>query len=350
MTAQPGQQFGRKAQLVLIPNNANSSNPTNSAGTVTFKTATPLPAIDLSDLHFTFEVVAADTEHPNLLTCRVYNLGDKTVETLIKEYSRVVLQAGYEDGNYGVIFRGDVAQYKVGKENNVDGYLDILAGDGDLAYNFGFCSFNIPAGATDAQIVAAIGASANIPVSPDGLTFLASATGGTIQNPRGQVAFGLARTFLRDIAKSNYCRWSIQNGQIVMIPLDGYLPGEAVVINSATGMVGVPEANGDGVKVRCLLNPKIQIGQRIHINQKDVAYTQINNLFYPNYASQPTLTANVTRDGFYRVMVAEHSGDTRGQDWYTDLICLAIDPSTLGNIVNPITIAATQGSVQDFGG
>jgi hypothetical protein len=152
---------------------------------------------------------------------------------------------------------------------------------------------------------------------------------------------------LRTIAVKYQARWSIQDGVIKLIPLTGYLPGEAVVVNSATGMTGVPEATDNGVSVRVLLNANIQVGQRIQINEKDITYSTIKSQFYPNYTSTQ-FTANVTRDGFYRVIVAQHSGDTRDVSWYTDLVCLAIDPSAPSNIVNPNPIAATLGTVQAY--
>ena len=42
----------------------------------------------------------------------------------------------------------------------------------------------------------------------------------------------------------------------------------------------------------------------------------------------------MSADGFYRVFVAEHEGDTRGQAWYTNLILLAVNPTTR-KVVNP---------------
>ena len=40
-----------------------------------------------------------------------------------------------------------------------------------------------------------------------------------------------------------------------------------------------------------------------------------------------TLFANVTNDGFYRVLVVSHIGDSRGTEWHTKMICLALDAS-----------------------
>jgi hypothetical protein len=39
----------------------------------------------------------------------------------------------------------------------------------------------------------------------------------------------------------------------------------------------------------------------------------------------------VTNDGFYRVLVAEHVGETRGNDWYTELTFLDVDISSLAS-------------------
>ena len=39
--------------------------------------------------------------------------------------------------------------------------------------------------------------------------------------------------------------------------------------------------------------------------------------------------AKLQDDGYYYVMLAEHYGDTRGNDFYTDVICLAADVTVL---------------------
>lgn len=349
-TLAPVQQFIRKAQLVLTPDVNPSPSELNpfagntSNGLTTFKVATPLPAIDLSDLHFRFNIVAADTEAPDRVVIRVYNLGKQTVNTLIQEYTGVVLQAGYRNGNYGIVFQGSVTQYHRGKEDNVDSYLEIHASDGDEFYNYGYVGVPLPAGASMAQTVSSVASQIGAKVDKNALDYL-NYFGGVL--PRGQVQLGLARNIFRSIAITAGARWSIQNGTIKIIPNNGYLPGEAVVINSTTGMVGVPEATDNGVNVRALLNANIQVGQRIQINERDITFATIKSQFYPNYNSIQYV-ANVTRDGFYRVMVAQHSGDTRDTTWYTDIICLAVDPTAA---INPLPgIVGTLGTVQPYGG
>jgi hypothetical protein len=279
--------------------------------------------LDLSNLRFRFEVRAADTETPNTATVRVFNLAQQTVNSVIQEFDTVTLTAGYQNGNQGIIFQGDIKQFRKGKEKNVDSYLDILAGDGDRAYNNAVINQTFPAGLDAQQTLATIAAQAGLPVSQ--ATQDLQLTGGIL--PRGKVAFGMARTYFRKLANANNCRWSIQNGVVTLIANTGYLPGQAVQINSASGMIGTPEQTDNGITIRCYLNPLIQIGQRVHINNASINQTVLKSHFFPSYTSQ-YYPATVTNDGFYRVLVAEHVGDLRSNDWYTELTCLSVDSSS----------------------
>jgi hypothetical protein len=280
---------------------------------------------DLSDLRFRFEVRASDVETPNTLVVRIYNLADETVNSIIQEYDTVTLVAGYVNGNKGNIFQGDIKQFYFGRERNVDKFLEIRAGDGDEAYNFAVINQTFPAGSNDQQQLSALAASMNLPIAQTASGFVT--TGGTL--PRGKTMFGMARLHMGQLAKRNGCRWSIQNGVVTLVPDSGYLPGQAVAINSATGMIGTPEQTDNGIIVRCALNPAIKIGQAVKINNRDINQTNVKSQFWPSYTSQ-YYPATVANDGLYRVLVAEHYGDTRGSgnDWYTELTCLDIDPSS----------------------
>ena len=109
-------QFGRKCILVLY---------TGAAG------------LDLSQFRIKFSVQAADIESPNNAWIRVYNLSSDTMHQVATqgEYTSVSLSAGYEEGNFGVIFQGTIKQYRIGKENTTDSYLDIFAADSDVEFN-----------------------------------------------------------------------------------------------------------------------------------------------------------------------------------------------------------------------
>jgi hypothetical protein len=279
--------------------------------------------LDLSNLRFRFEVRASDVETPNTMSVRVFNPTQQTVNSIIQEFDTVTLTVGYQNGNQGTIFRGDIKQFRFGRERNVDNYIDILAGDGDEAYNQSVINQSFPAGTTNSQQLSALAASMNLPVATNADGFLT--TGGVL--PRGKVMFGMARLQMAILAKSNDTRWSIQNGVLTLVPVTGYLPGEAVQINSASGMIGTPEQTDNGIVIRCYINPLIKIGQRVQINNRDINQAIVKSQSYPSYTSL-YYPATVANDGFYRVLVAEHVGDTRDNDWYTELTCLDVDSSS----------------------
>lgn len=316
-----GQQYGRKATLIIQrPDHLVKST----------KERVPESNLDLSQFHFTFKTVQQDVESPSNCTVRVFNLSRDTVDGIIKtEYQKLVLQAGYEN-NYGVIFQGNIKAYKTGRIDAVTTYLDILAADGDEAYNYAILRQSLAAANTGAkdQVEAMVQS-----MKEHGVVlgkFVDPPSGGT--NPRGKVLFGMGRVILRQFVRSIGSTWSISNGQVNIIPLESYLPGEAVVLSHLTGLVGIPEQTENGVKVRALLNPKIVVGGLIQIDQNSVN-KQVQQS--PEAAPVPfnsytgiQLLASITSDGVYRVFVAEFSGDTRGQDWYVDITALSIDRST----------------------
>lgn len=289
--------------------------------------------LDLSDLHFTFKVTASDEQSPNAAMIRVYNLKADTVRAITGkspvEYTRVVLQAGYEDGPYGVIFDGTIKQFRKGRENATDTYLDILAASGDVEYNWGVVNTTLAAGSTADERAAAIASGMGLSIG----FASASPTGGVL--PRGKVLWGMGRDMMRREAVSRSASWNIQDGKVNIVALTGYLPGEAVVLNMHTGLVGLPEQTQDGVRARCLINPRLRIGGLVQIDNTSInqllAQTSqklpVGQITYNQWAGLQ-FPADVTNDGFYRLYVVEYTGDSRGQDWYCDLIGLAVDPST----------------------
>ena len=286
--------------------------------------------LDLSQMHFKFRVLQNDLNSPNNAEIVVYNLQQSTANLIQAEYSQVTLSVGYQDGSSGVIFQGNIKQFKKGRERNVDNYLTILAADGDIQHNFGIVNTNLPAGSTPQQQIEAAAAAAGM-----GVGYMpGTVSGGALI--RGKVLHAMPRAILRDVTKSQQMSWSIQNGELVVIPLTGYLPDEAVVLNSLTGMIGIPEQTDNGITVRSLLNPKLKIGGQLQINNKQINQTVgaagVNanlgsgQLAFNSYFGVQQL-ANVTADGIYRIFVVEHTGDTRGTEWYSDITCLSLTPT-----------------------
>ncbi len=93
-------------------------------------------------------VYQADITTPNTAVIRIFNLADATSHRILNEFSRVVLNAGYENGNFGVIFDGTIKEVRRGKLDGKTKFCDIYASDSDLAYNFGVVSAALTAAQT----------------------------------------------------------------------------------------------------------------------------------------------------------------------------------------------------------
>lgn len=287
---------------------------------------TDLNGLDLSQLRIKFSVKRSDVMTPNVADIRVYNLSKETALSIFLNLNptpnkpnrgRVVLQAGYEQ-NFGVIFQGNIKQIILGNESATDTFVDIIAGDGDRAYNFAIVNTTLSKGSTQTdQVKAAATATAKKGVT---LGHLGDLPGN--QLPRGKVMYGNARNYLRDVAQNTNRSWSVQDEKITYVSNTSYLPGERVVLTSKTGLIGTPQQTTDGLNAKCLLNPLLKIGSRIEIADAIVADFKIN-LSIPN--SPANIAVPFSADGTYYVLVVEHTGDTRGIEWYSNLICLNTD-------------------------
>lgn len=284
--------------------------------------------LDLSLLHIKFIIKRSDTQTPNMAEITIFNLEEQTVNRIQKEFSKVILQGGYES-NFGVIFQGNIKQVIKGKENATDTFITIIAGDGDLSYNFAVVNTTIAAGSSQKEQIQA--AASAMKAGGTNLGFVDNLPKATL--PRGKVMYGMSRDYLKQAANTTKQAWSIQDGQIQFVPLTSYLPGEAVVLTSKTGLIGTPQQTNEGVNCKALMNPKIKVGGRVQLDNASIARMKIN-LATPN--SPANIPAPINADGMYYVFVIEHQGDNRGNDWFTNLTMLNISVSS--NPLNSVSI------------
>lgn len=276
--------------------------------------------LDLSSLRVTFMVNKADVQTPAHAIIRVYNPSPETARQVQQEFTRVVLQAGY-NGNSGVIFKGAVSQARYGRESPTDTFLEIVAADGDEAYNFATMGQHngtgtLAAGWTQDTLHAAILKA----LDPYEVVAGNTPEFGGKPMPRGKVCYGMARDYMRTLAESCDASWHIADGALNVIPVEETLPGEAVVLTRETGLIGMPQQTLSGITVRSLLNPRIRHGGQVKLDNASVQLAQISTAYGAvNYF--PSLDT----DGAYKVYSVMMHGDTRGQAWYSDLVCAAVN-------------------------
>jgi hypothetical protein len=272
--------------------------------------------LDISQLRLRFIVTRGSIRTPHNASIRVNNLSTQTAQRIRDEFTRVQLQAGYP-GTMSTIFQGDIIQKRLGRENALDTYLDVAAVDGDKAYNFGVINTTLASGWTFQDMYEAILKA----LKPFGIVpGYAPPFPGT-RNPRGKPMFGMVRDQLQLLAQAMNASWYVQDGKLNIVPLYGYIDGDAIVLTSKTGMIGMPQKNlNGGITVRCLLNPEIMPGRLIQLDNASIQDAVIS-VDYTAVNTVPQTDA----DGFYRVLAVNHIGDTRGQEWYSEIVCLARD-------------------------
>lgn len=302
---QPQAQFLRKVELLVFGGDAS--------------------ALNLSQLRIKFSVKRTQSATPNTADIRIYNLADDTAKQIRKEFTRVILQGGYES-NFGVIFQGNIKQVILGRESATDTFVDLICGDGDRAYNFAVVNTTIKAGGSQVdQINAAIKSMNSKGVAAGHLGDFPKT-----KLARGKAMFGNARNYLRNAAETSGKSWSIQDEKVNFIGDGTYLPQTAVVLTSKTGMIGTPQQTNYGVNIKCLLNPLIGVGTRVKIDNASVQREKLNleQIAAAKGDVGQILSIrprDLQADGMYYVLVLECNGDTRGIDWYCNLVCLSVD-------------------------
>lgn len=267
-------------------------------------------ALDASQLRCTFRVEKSMSEEPNLSDVTIYNLSAETENTIIVGGNDIVVEAGYEGEQYGMIFKGNVVQPLRNKEDGVTYSLQLISQDGDKFLNGGIISASFRKGQTQRNIANELTNKASNPVQTGAI----SSDLDNVKLARGKVVFGLSKDYLRQISKSQDAVFYVNDGVVNIVKATDLPPGEIFSLGPDSGLIGAPEQTENGIKGKCLLNPRINLNSLIHID---------NSIVRMQKAQAGQTARQLNSDGVYRVIKLVHSGDTRGDDWYTEFEAVA---------------------------
>lgn len=205
-----------------------------------------------------------------------------------------------------------------GKESADTTFVDIQAQDGDKAFNWGTSSWAISKGYSPADVWAKCLSD----LSKFGITE-GYRPAQFVGNPStsGMTVHAQTRDILRDFAKSQNCTWFIEDGRLNLLPIKGVLPGTVPEIGAQSGLVGTPEQTTGGLIVRTLLNPILKAGSKIHLAPN----VKVSQLTLTSKFQTPAVVPSSDPQGYYKAFQCVHVGDSRGNSWYTDLVCVAVD-------------------------
>jgi hypothetical protein len=242
----------------------------------------------------------------------------------------VTISAGYQNGNYDVIWNGPIFQAFVDRENVTDLKLilycivrlnPILNSDGvgdtysaELTAQKNILLQIAKKTATNLAYV-----SPNLP---------------TTTLPRAKTIFGNLSNYVDQIAESNNMQWWVNanginlggiqedltsvnaNGDLTFSPpaLGAATAGPQPQVPAGAGVIiGVPVQTMYGINFRVLLDPRVQV-------KKPLMTVKIDNSIIEALRLQQGQNPRfLDPSGVYVVMATRHIGDTRGNPWYTEI-------------------------------
>lgn len=298
MSSTGNPQFGRKWEITIQTLDGNEITASASA-------------FEPEALKATFDIAQYGFQafwHADIV---IYNLDGPTTQYILKAGDTVTVKAGYQTGVYGQIFKGKLFQPLWERENVNDFKLTLHCILGrDLITN-NFVNFSQSAFASQTEVVRRIAAEAfNMPIP---VAYLAPNLK-TSQDPRGSTYFGSPGKHLDQIAEDNNMQWWIDSNGLNMGSMAQSDGAPALVYTPSTGIVGTPQQTQDGVAFRVLLDSRLQIKfppmeAKIDNSSIRLAKAQIGQLI-----------SILDQDGLYIVGGVRHIGDTRGIEWYTEVI------------------------------
>lgn len=285
-------------------------------------------ALDLSDFKIAFHIGQATTSTPKAAEFYIYNISKSTMNRLAGSNNErvdtiVTLECGYSTGPLEVVFKGRVFQYRRGRDNPTDTWLCILARSGDSFKSTALINQCVPAGTTIDDTGKILISEANKQgIEKGDLVDLRQQ-----QYPRGRVFFGSLEQNLRQFYEENNMLIDFSDETLSIAPLVGYTVAPVQILTPRTGMVGMPQLTSDGLKVTCLLNPKMKWGGRVQVDMSNLQTESYDIAYGGQEVDQPQKDPRMATNagGLFLIRSVEHYGDTRGNDWYTSLVCIGID-------------------------
>ena len=284
-------------------------------------------ALDLSDFHIYFHISQPTTETPKAAEIYIYNLSKTTMDLLCgaddqRKDSQVILEVGYEGSALEIIFKGKVFQYRRGRDNQLDTWLCILAQSCDVAKNNAVINQTVPAGASinDTKNTLLKG------YEEAGLQLGNSPELSDQKLIRGRVLFGSLDLNMQQFSKDNDLAYSLSDDEIHMRIVDKYTIEPVQILSANTGVVGMPQLTSEGLKITCLLNPKLKWGGRVQVDMTNMQTEAYDINYGGQMVDQPFKNPKLSTsaDGMFIICSIERTGDNRGNDWHDSLVCIAV--------------------------
>lgn len=231
----------------------------------------------------------------------IYNIGSETIDFLSNIKVDIEFYAGYIDYS-NLIFKGQITHVK-NERFAPDDVTTIFSSSGLTSAKESYTSRLIKAGSTTTDVVKEL------------LKDVLDLKSGFIDKlddcktwVRSQTLSGETMDILKRLGDE--CDFNVNiNDDKIEIYKKLYKPtgSNLIVINSETGLLGIPSSTAIGVDFTAMLNPDLVPFKGVNIESKSFSLGFAN----PTYARN----IKVFKDGRYEIISVSFVGDTDGSDW-----------------------------------
>jgi hypothetical protein len=276
-------------------NYAGSSNTISSTVAGTSQVNTWTPSDEFLEINYPitidFSIEKSTTSDANTAFFTIYNLNERNRSLILKdrftqndlrnglERRKIIFQSGY-GGNLTTTFFGNLIEAYT-ERKGVDLLTKIEAQDGAYEIYNSISSFSINKTVTQAQLFDMLIKDLNLKRGSVGSVFNNNATS------RGKVINGNTYEFMQEeIGEKIF----VDNEAINALNVNEFIQGNILLINSASGLLGIPKRTGGLIELDMIYEPTIKLAQLVEIQ------SEFDSRF----------------DGQYKVVGINHSGTISG--------------------------------------
>ncbi len=269
----------------------------------------------IENLKISFDIDKDLTQQTNKCNVKIFNLAPETRKKVERPDSICILEVGYqEDIGLRRIFIGAITHAWTGGDGP-DAVTELEMSDGQVAIRDSVISVGYSAGANGGKIVSDIAAQMGLllRVANDVLF---------TDYPNGYSYAGYAKTALDKVCSAAGAIWSIQNNELQVIMGGGTNGVRALAFSANSGLIGSPERIVKGVK-RADSDKEQEKKKKRKVKKQDKhekkAGWKIKSLLAPTVnPGDAVRVESRTVTGWFRVETLKHSGDTHGNEWFTE--------------------------------
>lgn len=268
---------------------------------------------EIADHRIQFKVVKHRKKEPNTAEVTITNLSSPSRDDFKKGPTKVRIEAGY-DGVLRLLFIGDL-RFADSVHDGTNWLTKLQLADGGRAYAHARVNRSYgkgtPLSTVIGEVAKAFGTSlpSEVADSPELNARLST----------GDVVTGYAADEMTRLLGPFGFEWSFQNGRLQITRFDQVVPGTARVISQDDGMIGSPEI--DPPKI--VAPPKT--GHRGEAREQKVPKFKVKHTLYPELTPAEHIRVQSQKvNGDFRLDVVTHEGDSRGNEWDSEIEASAI--------------------------